>query len=83
MGLDVVELVMNIEAEYAFAIPDAEARRMRSVGDLHAYILAHASPHPDPESAWMWLIDMIEREFGVARERITPEAWIVRDLGIN
>lgn len=83
MGLDVVELLMNIEAQYGFEISDAEARQMRSVGDLHAYILAHASPRPDPDAAWSWLRDMIEQEFGIERERITPDAWVVRDLGIN
>ena len=74
MGLDVVELLRNIETEYGFEIPDAEARQMRSVGDLHAHILAHASPRPDPDAPLVWLRDIIEREFSVASERITPHA---------
>lgn len=83
MGLDVVELLMNIEAQYGIHIPDADARVMRSVGDLHEYILAHASPPPDPDQAWTWLQDMIAEEFGIPIERITREARVVRDLGIN
>ena len=47
MGLDAVELVVNVEAKYGFAMSDAQARDMRSVGDLHSYILAHAQPPPD------------------------------------
>ena len=83
MGLDVVELFMNVEAQYGIDIPDADARVMRSVGDLHAYIVAHASPAPDLNEAWMWLRNMISEEFGVPLEQVTPQAWIVRDLGIN
>jgi hypothetical protein len=83
LGLDVVELVMTIEEQYGLSISDADARAMRSVGDLHAYILAHAQPVPDAEAAWSWLRNTIEAEFGVPRERITREAWIVRDLGIS
>ena len=74
---------MTIEEEYGLSISDADARAMRSVGDLHTYILAHAQPVPDAETVWDWLRDTIESEFGVPRERITREAWIVRDLGIN
>ena len=83
MGLDVVELVMTIEEQYGFTISDADAREMRSVGDLHAYILDHAVPRPDSQETWNWLRGMIERNFGVPAEKITPEAWVVRDLRIN
>ncbi len=83
MGLDVVELLMTIEAQYGFTIPDADARPMRSVGDLHTYVMAHATPTPDADEAWEWLRTMIAEEFGVPLERVTREAWVVRDLGIN
>ena len=74
---------MNIEEKYGFDIPDHEVLDLRSVGELHAYILSKAEPRPDAEESWNWLRDMIESEFLVPRERITPEAWVVRDLGIN
>lgn len=83
MGLDVVQLFMNVEQRYGFTIPDADAREMRSVGDLHRYILDHAQPRPESDLAWLWLRDMIANEFGIQKDRITPEAWVVRDLGIN
>ena len=59
MGLDVVELVMNIETQYDIQIPDADARVMRSVGDLHQYIMAHVRPAPNSDESWAWLRDMI------------------------
>ena len=83
MGLDVVELLISVEEHFGISISDADARPLRSVGDLHAYIIAHAEPTPEPGIAWDWLRDTIEAEFGVPRERITTDAWIVRDLGIN
>jgi hypothetical protein len=83
MGLDVVELVMTVEKHYGFTIPHTEASRMRSVGDLHRYIVDHAQPRAESAEAWIWLRDTIAREFAVPADRITPEAWVVRDLGIN
>lgn len=83
MGLDVVQLFMNIEQHYGFTISDADARKMRSVGDLHTYIVDHAEPRPEDAEAWIWLRDMIETDFGIPADRIIPEAWVVRDLGIN
>ena len=83
MGLDVVELLMTVEQKYGISIPDEDARPLRSVGDLHAYVLSHVTPRPDPEDSWMWLRAMISEDFSVPLERVTPDAWIVRDLGIN
>ena len=83
MGLDSVQVIINVEMQYGFDISDADARTIRSVGDLHAYILNHAEPRPEPATAWAWLVNMFEEEFGVARDRIRPEARIVDDLGID
>jgi hypothetical protein len=83
VGLDVVELIVSVEEHFGISISDAEAHNLRSVGDLHTYILAHAEPTPSSDASWAWLVDMIEADFGVPRERITPDAWVVRDLGIN
>lgn len=39
MGLDTVELVMEIEEAFDVYIPDAEAEQMRTVGDVYQYLL--------------------------------------------
>jgi NADH dehydrogenase (ubiquinone) 1 alpha/beta subcomplex 1 len=40
-SLDVVELVMAIEEEFAIEIPDSEADKILSCGDAISYISAH------------------------------------------
>lgn len=39
MGLDVVELVMDIEDIFDITIPDDDYEKLRTVGDLHEYII--------------------------------------------
>jgi len=40
-SLDIVELVMSMEAEFDLAIPDEEAERIRTIGDAVEYISAN------------------------------------------
>ena len=42
-SLDIVELVMAMEDEFGFEIPDEEAENIRTVGDAVTYIGAHAN----------------------------------------
>ena len=42
-SLDIVELVMAMEDEFGFEIPDDEAETIRTVGDAVKYISAHQS----------------------------------------
>ena len=39
-SLDVVELVMAIEEEFAIEVPDEDAENIRTLGDITAYIEA-------------------------------------------
>lgn len=41
MGLDGVELVMEVEETFGFSIPDEDAEVLDTVGKLYDYILAH------------------------------------------
>ena len=42
-SLDIVELVMAMEDEFGFEIPDDEAENIRTVGDAVKYINNHQS----------------------------------------
>lgn len=37
-SLDTIELIMAFEEEFGFEIPDEEAERMRTVGDVIGYL---------------------------------------------
>lgn len=41
MGLDSVELVLQVEDAFGFSIPEEEAADMTTVGKLYDYVLAH------------------------------------------
>jgi len=41
-SLDIVELVMAMEDEFGFEIPDEAAENIRTVGDAVTYINSHA-----------------------------------------
>ena len=49
MGLDTVELVMEIEDEFAFSMPDADAEQIATVGQTHAYIVRRLRERGPPE----------------------------------
>ena len=40
-SLNVVELVMELEEEFGFTIPDAEAEKIKTVGDAIDYLIQH------------------------------------------
>lgn len=40
-SLDVVELMMDLEDETGVTIPDEEAAKMSTIGDIVAYVEAH------------------------------------------
>ncbi|OAA82744.1 acyl carrier protein [Clostridium ljungdahlii] len=40
-SLDIVELIMALETEFDIEIPDEEAEKVKTVGDVAEYIKAH------------------------------------------
>jgi acyl carrier protein len=43
-SLDVVELVMALEEEFAIQVPDEAVEAIRTVGDVESYVVARLSP---------------------------------------
>jgi hypothetical protein len=75
---DPLEMVMNIEEAFHITIPDREAMQIRTVGELHAYVLAKLTQPPSPgciSSATFYRLRRTLRElFAVPRERVRPAA---------
>jgi acyl carrier protein len=92
MGLDSVEIVMDIEDRFGIDITDAEAARCVRVGDLLDCVMAklEAGQTSKPERQ-QWtrpqvleeIRDTIVEQAGVRRERILLDARLRGDLGID
>jgi len=84
MGLDIVELVMEVEEEFGILIPDADYEQISTVGDMHDYIclkLPVDKPRPSSGStrclssaAFLRLRRSLMSVCGVERDRVRLEA---------
>jgi acyl carrier protein len=90
MGLDTVELIMAIEEEFGMKIPNHDAAKLDTVGQISAYIqsrLEHQRGRPldEIESAAHWerIKKIVVEQLGVAPERVTREAHLRFDLGVD
>jgi len=86
MGLDTVELVIRVEKEFDIEIPDADAARLVTVGDLHAYVveaLRRQGRIESNDSIYAQLRDIICDQLGVKPVEIIPSARFVDDLGAD
>lgn len=79
MGLDTVELVLEIEDAFSIQIPDAEASQIVTVGDLHKYIVAKLDPTACLSASAFRSLRRAARSLG-ATERLRPRDSIERLL---
>jgi acyl carrier protein len=92
MGLDSVEMIMDIEVRFGIEITDAEAARCEYVGDLLGCVMAklETGETSKPERQQLTkqqvleeMRDIIVEQAGVRREQVTLEARLRGDLEIN
>jgi hypothetical protein len=78
MGLDIVELLMEIEERFGTTIPDERAARIYTVGELYNYLVGQKrryAPIPCPSSrAFYHLRRTLVGELGLERDRVRPAA---------
>jgi acyl carrier protein len=78
VGLDTVELVMEIEEAFDITIPDAEAEKILTIGDLYRYVLMRlGGPMPGTSrclsaATFYRLRRKLMSELRVERRRILP-----------
>ena len=89
MGLDIVELVIEVETVFGVQVPDDDAARLRTVGDLYDYVARHLGPAvsstggPYEGELWERYLEVVEREAGVDRTKLRPESRFVEDLNLD
>src|SRR5262249_454609 len=78
MGLDFVEMIMEIESEFGIDF-DCDAERSRSVGGLFdclrdriANVGDRSTANPYGGPVWERYLDVVERELGIDRARLVP-----------
>ena len=87
MGLDIVEMVIELEREFGIELPDAELRRTETVGQLFTLVTTRSGVPTEATTysgpAWDRYLDVIERETGLERSCLQPPARFIRDLGLG
>lgn len=84
MGLDAVELVMDVEDHFGVTIQDAEAERIRTVADLVELIRSRVSASQDAYCstlpAFLKLRSTLRTSIGDANFRIRPSQQVAEQL---
>jgi hypothetical protein len=91
MGLDIVEMVMDVEERFGISIPDSEAAGARTVGDLSDLVERFLAGMPQAAVSSMCLTSMaffrlrrgLVESCGVARKSIRPEARLEELISIE
>ena len=87
MGLDSVELVMEVERHFDITIPDDEASQLTTVGKLHAWVVAEFTrmgrDSVDATVVFYDLRELICKQLRIDPGKVVPEARFVQDLHID
>ncbi|MGI9443888.1 MAG: hypothetical protein ACR2N1_15560 [Rubripirellula sp.] len=74
MGLEGVELVMDVEDRFCTSFPDAELEHMQTVGDLHTFIMERIRSQHSSVSTSAAMFDSIRKilveQFNVDRAKV-------------
>jgi len=87
MGLDTVELIINIEKHFAISIPDLEAGQIYTVQDIVDCVYSKISAHPEKamgiQDIEEIVIRMISEFSGIPANEIQLSHSITGDLGLD
>ena len=86
MGLEIVELILAVEAAFEIQIPDADIETIVLVGGLYDCVLHRLrlrGEEPDEKLVWAKLHDVIVAQLGVRPEEVIRTAHLIDDLGAD
>ena len=92
MGLDIYEVVLEVQEEFGVEIPDEEMQQIESVGDLYNVTInsLHAQ-RPDrlgydpgsDEDVWERLKALLVHQLGVRPDEVVKSARFFHELGFD
>ncbi len=91
MGIESVELVLDLEIRFGIQFPDRIARQARTVRDLEDQVLSLRSAQPatlrltdwDEASVRAETRGIVAHVLGIDVALVTPDSDLVRDLGLD
>lgn len=88
MGLDGIEIVMEVEKDFGVKLPDAEAANLLVVSQLRDAIVAHLLAEPErlPERlrriVFLHLQTLLSEQMRLRRSTIKVDSRFIEDLGV-
>lgn len=85
MSLDTTEPMLDIEDAFKIHYPERIDKPVKTVGELHEFIICEMSKRevPDSDAVWNKLVDLISRFVKMPESRIHRETRFVEDLGMG
>jgi acyl carrier protein len=83
MGLEIVELVMRIEEEFDTHIPDEDAEKFKTVGDIEDYVALRVQTPTSETAIFERLRSIVVDRLNVSENRVRRDARLVEDLGMD
>ena len=87
MGLDTVELVIDLEKEFDLEISDSDAAAVGTVGEIARLIARKLSEKEacliDYQVPLPKIIDILVGNYGIPRQVINTTSHVVHDLGLE
>ena len=88
MGLEIVELILEIEKHFSIRLPDQELEKTETVESLCKLIRAHCVQQKGFNASsyatiYQYLVTLLKNDFGVELDQIHPHSKFVKDLGLD
>ncbi len=86
MGLDTIELVLAAEKHFGVSVPDERAEKTITVEQFAQLLFELRAQTTTPmafENVLLELQHMVSKQFKIPIERVLPNAYFVKDLGLN
>ena len=85
MGIEIVELTMQLEEEFEINIPDEDSYSFKTVGDITNYLSSRKYPDQEysEEKVFKILQNILMKRFNIPKDDIKRKADLFNDIGLD